>query len=71
MDARDARASGAGLPPRVGDWTPGGINTLRGALKTFKSGYPGDRWDDITARVGNTFNLRIFIRESGELRASL
>jgi hypothetical protein len=41
MDARDAAANGAILPPRIKDPTPGSLRTLAVAVENFKTGYPG------------------------------
>jgi hypothetical protein len=41
MDARNAAANGAILPPRIKDPTPGSLRTLAIAVENFKTGYPG------------------------------
>ena len=38
---KDAAAQNAFLPPRVPDSLPAGLGLLRGALNSFKNGYPG------------------------------
>jgi hypothetical protein len=39
LDNRRAQALNAVLPPRLQDWTPGGLKNLRIAVESFKIGY--------------------------------
>ncbi len=53
-DKREARRAGGMLPPRVRDWTPGGLKSLRKGLVNIRSGYPGNVF-----LVGFFYHLRI------------
>lgn len=43
VNARDARANGAVMPPVVKDWTPGSFKNLKAVVDNFNHGYPGER----------------------------
>lgn len=40
-DWYNAKRLGAALPPKVKDWTPGSMKSMRVGLKNMRSGYPG------------------------------
>ncbi len=42
INSRSAKKLGAVIPPRIGDPSPGGVLSLLGSIKAFKSGYPGE-----------------------------
>ncbi|KAF8890381.1 cytochrome P450 [Infundibulicybe gibba] len=63
VNHRAAARLGAVLPPRVGDWTPGGIGSLLAATRAFKTGYPADGAENRFKTIGHTFNLRVFFED--------
>ncbi|KAF8959382.1 cytochrome P450 [Flammula alnicola] len=56
----DAAKRGAVLPPRVGDPYPGSLGALIKGIKTLKTAYPGDGFEELCEKLGGyTFNRRI------------
>ncbi|KAJ6590601.1 cytochrome P450 [Mycena vulgaris] len=58
-DRRQAHALNAVLPPRIGDRSIGGLNTMRSMVNNFQKGYLGDNLAEWASTLGPVFNLRI------------
>ncbi|KAG6874015.1 hypothetical protein C0995_007972 [Termitomyces sp. Mi166 len=63
INRRNAAASDAVLPPRVKDRYPFGLGLLIESINNLKTGYPGEFFDTLGEKYGNTFNLRILFED--------
>jgi hypothetical protein len=59
VDAQDAAANGAIMPPKVKDPTPGSLRTLAIAIENFKTGYPGKLHINISRPVQETARVQV------------
>src|ERR1700733_1555968 len=57
MIRRDAAARGAILPPKVKDWSPGGLKSMTASVNNFKVGYPGKPGTCILSISGLTLSF--------------
>ncbi|KAG5719961.1 Cytochrome P450 52A3 [Termitomyces sp. T112] len=63
INRRNAAALGAVLPPHVKDKYPLGLGTLIESINNLKTGYPGEFFNVLGDKYGNTFNIRILFED--------
>ncbi|TFK35054.1 cytochrome P450 monooxygenase pc-3 [Crucibulum laeve] len=63
QDRRAAAAVGAVIAPHVEGNYPGGLDLMAAMIKSLKTGYPGDVFDEWRIKYGNTYLLRLPLEE--------